>query len=199
MTDEMRAYEKAICEVAKVSDIGEVSDGFHTFNGLYEQRMILFAALVKAYKDKAWKSYRHEDGEYCFGGGWFIVGIDTPEGSYTYHYENKYWDMFDCIDLPRGKHWDGHTEADAETRLMSLPTIEPQPQWIPCSERLPENEHKAYWVCTDTGYQCECRWTNVNQLWTDLTTDWHWHIFDTPQYTKVVAWMPLPKAYEVKE
>ena len=112
---------KAICKVARVKDIGELSDGFHTFNSLYEQRMILFAALVKAYKDKAWKSYRHEDGEYCFGGGWFIVGIDTPKGSYTYHYENKYWDMFDCIDLPRAKHWDGHTEADAETRLMSLP------------------------------------------------------------------------------
>lgn len=94
--------------------------------------MILFAALVKAYRDKAWKSYRHEDGEYCFGGGWFIVGIDTPEGSYTYHYENKYWDMFDCIDLPRGKHWDGHTEKDAETRLMSL---EPRPRgrWVKIS------------------------------------------------------------------
>ena len=131
MTDEMRAREEAICKVAKVNSIGEVSDGFHTFNGLYEQRMILFAALVKAYKDKAWKSYRHEDGEYCFGGGWFIVGIDTPEGSYTYHYENKYWDMFDCVDLPRAKHWDGHTEADAETRLMSL---KPEPHWIPVTE-----------------------------------------------------------------
>jgi hypothetical protein len=120
MTDTERERIKAICEVAHVKDIGEVSDGFHTFNGLYEQRMILFAALVKAYKGRAWKSYRHEDGEYCFGGGWFIVGIDTPEGSYTYHYENKYWDMFDCIDLPRAPHWDGHTEADAETRLMSL-------------------------------------------------------------------------------
>ena len=121
MTDTERSRIEAICKVARVNDIGKLSDGFHTFNSLYEQRMILFAALVKAYKDKAWKSYRHEDGEYCFGGGWFIVGIDTPEGSYTYHYENKYWDMFDCIDLPRAKHWDGHTEADAETRLMSLP------------------------------------------------------------------------------
>jgi hypothetical protein len=79
--------------------------------------------LVKAYKDRAWKSWKHEDGEPCFGGGWFIVGIDTPEGSYTYHYENKYWEMFDCIDLPRAKHWDGHTEKDAETRLMSLPNV----------------------------------------------------------------------------
>ena len=131
MTDTERARIKAICEVANEKDIGELSDGFHTFNGLYEQRMILFAALVKAYKDKAWKSYRHEDGEWCFGGGWFIVGIDTPEGSYTYHYENKYWDMFDCVDLPRGKHWDGHTEADAETRLMSLEIVPAIPlDWI---------------------------------------------------------------------
>lgn len=131
MTDTEMQRRKAICDVAGVDDIGELSDGFHTFNGLYEQRMILFAALVKAYRDNAWKSYRNEDGEYCFGGGWFIVGIDTPEGSYTYHYENKYWDMFDCKDLPRAKHWDGHTEADAETRLMSLQpkrTINAQPE-----------------------------------------------------------------------
>ena len=99
--------------------IGEMSDGYHTFNGLYYQRMVLFAALVKAYKDKAWKSLRHEDGELCFGGGWFIVGIDTPEGSYTYHYEGKDWDRFECEELPVAKHWDGHTEKDV-TRLLSL-------------------------------------------------------------------------------
>ena len=120
MTDNELKRREAICDVAGVKDIGELSDGFHTFNSLYKQRMILFAALVKAYRDKAWKSYRHEDGEQCFGGGWFIVGIDTPAGSYTYHYEIKYWGMFDCIELPRAPHWDGHTESDAEIRLMSL-------------------------------------------------------------------------------
>lgn len=99
--------------------IGEMSDGYHTFNGLYYQRMVLFAALVKAHKDRAWKSWRHEDGELCFGGGWFIVGIDTPEGSYTYHYEDKDWDRFECEELPVAKHWDGHTEEDV-TRLLSL-------------------------------------------------------------------------------
>ena len=124
MTDTELKRRKAICEVANVSDIGDLSDGFHTFNGLYYQRMILFAALVRAYKDRAWKSYRHEDGELCFGGGWFIVGIDTPEGSYTYHYENKDFDRFDCVELPCGKHWDGHTEDDV-TRLLSLPTVSP--------------------------------------------------------------------------
>ena len=144
MTDMELQRRKAICEVAGVDDIGNLSDGFHTFNSLYEQRMILFAALVKAYKDKAWKSYRHEDGEYCFGGGWFVVGIDTPEGSYTYHYENKYWGMFDCLDLPRAKHWDGHTEADAETRLMSLEPERKTGRWV----------LKEYmWECD----QCGCR------------------------------------------
>ena len=148
MTDTELKRRKAICDVAGIDDIGELSDGFHTFNGLYEQRMILFAALVKAYKDKSWKSYRHEDGEYCFGGGWFIVGIDTPEGSYTYHYENKYWDMFDCADLPRAKHWDGHTEDDAETRLMSLEPERKKGEWIYKPDIYLDEQT---WECSECG------------------------------------------------
>ena len=119
MTDTERERINAICEVAGVAEIDDLSDGFHTFRQLYYQRMMLFATIVKQNKDKAWKSLRHEDGELCFGGGWFIVGIDTPEGSYTYHYENKYFDLFDCEILDYGKHWDGHTEKDV-SRLLSL-------------------------------------------------------------------------------
>lgn len=104
--------------------IGEMSDGYHTFNGLYYQRKVLFASLVNAYKENAWKSYRHEDGELCFGGGWFIVGVETPKGNYTYHYENKDFDLFDCKELPVAPHWDGHTEGDV-TRLLSLPDVRP--------------------------------------------------------------------------
>jgi len=141
MTDEMRAREEAICEVAGIKDIGDLSDGFHTFNQLYYQRMMLFATIVKQNRGRAWKSLRHEDGELCFGGGWFIVGIDTPEGSYTYHYEDNYYSLFDCVELERAKHWDGHTEKDV-TRLLSLPTLEKQERdrWIPVTERLPEKE-----------------------------------------------------------
>ena len=119
MTDNEQRRMYAICKAAEVDDIGDVSDGFHTFRQLYYQRMMLFAAIVKQNRDKAWKSFRHESGEPCFGGGWFIVGIDTPEGSYTYHYEAEYFDLFDCQKLERGKHWDGHTEKDVE-RLLSL-------------------------------------------------------------------------------
>lgn len=105
--------------------INDLSDGFHTFRQLYYQRMMLFATIVKQNKDKAWKSLRHEDGELCFGGGWFIVGVDTPEGSYTYHYEDSFYSLFDCEELEYAKHWDGHTEKDV-TRLLSLPSAQPE-------------------------------------------------------------------------
>ena len=107
------------CRDFNITDKGEISDGFHTFNELYHHRCILFAALVKAHKHRAWKSWRHEDGQPCFGGGWFIVGIDTPQGSYTYHYEADKWGLFDCVELQEGKHWDGHKPEDV-TRLLSL-------------------------------------------------------------------------------
>ena len=70
-----------------------------------------------------------------------------------------------------------------------------QTAWIPVGDEPPKHK-KTYWICTDGGYQCECRWTNVNPFWTDLTTDWHWCIGDVPQYSEVVAWMPLPEPYK---
>ena len=68
-------------------------------------------------------------------------------------------------------------------------------QWIPCSERLPEEERRQYWICTDTGYQCQCRWTD-DVYGLGVSDRWEWKIFDIPQYQKVVAWMPLPEAYK---
>ena len=147
MSDTERERINAICEVAGVAEIDDLSDGFHTFRQLYYQRMMLFATIVKQNKDKAWKSLRHEDGELCFGGGWFIVGIDTPEGSYTYHYENKYFDLFDCEILDYGKHWDGHTEKDV-TRLLSLQLVQPE-------KETPKRVLWSGWKgMRDTRYKC---------------------------------------------
>ena len=73
-----------------------------------------------------------------------------------------------------------------------------QTEWISVTEKLPKEEPNTYWICTHNGYQCECRWTNVNPFWNYKTTDWHWNIADIPQYTKVVAWMPLPEPYETE-
>lgn len=159
MTDTEMKRRKAICEVAGVAEIDDLSDGFHTFRQLYYQRMMLFAAIVKQNKDKAWKSLRHEDGEFCFLGGWFIVGVDTPEGSYTYHYEAKYFDLFDCDILDYGKHWDGHTEKDV-TRLLSLTSAEPRKKgkWI----EYTDCEGKSRRItCDQCGHE-ERNWRNPN-------------------------------------
>lgn len=112
--------QKAICALVGVDDIQWVSDGYHTFDSLYHQRAVLFATIVKQNKDKAWKSKRHSDGEICFGDPkWFIVGVNTPKGQYTYHYHMEYWGLFDCKELEKAPEWDGHTDKDVE-RLLSL-------------------------------------------------------------------------------
>ena len=121
MDEKELVRRKAICAIAGADDICDVSDGYHTFNQLYHQRAILFAVIVNQNKDISWKSWKHSDGTYCFDSPneWFIVGIDTPEGSFTYHYSKEYWDMFKCKELDTGKVWDGHTEEDI-TRLFSI-------------------------------------------------------------------------------
>ena len=35
-----------ICKAFEISDIGDFSDGYHTFNELYYQRMMLFAVIA---------------------------------------------------------------------------------------------------------------------------------------------------------
>lgn len=119
---------KQICDryglpLNAIGDIGEVSDGYHTFNSLYEQRCTLFAALCNTFSNLSWKSHKHSDGEPCFDGEYFIVGIDTPEGQYTYHYKNEFWDMFRCKELDVAPEWDGHTDKDVG-RLLSLDILD---------------------------------------------------------------------------
>lgn len=71
-----------------------------------------------------------------------------------------------------------------------------EPGWIPVEDEPPKEKNR-YWVCTDTGYQCECRWTN-NVYGLRESDNWGWSIFDIPQYSKVVAYMPLPEPYKEK-
>ena len=44
---------KRLLKQEPCDDIGEVSDGYHTFNQLYHQRAVLFATIVNQNKDKS--------------------------------------------------------------------------------------------------------------------------------------------------
>lgn len=96
---------------------GEISDGYHTFNELYYHRAMLFAVILKAYPDKGWKSKKHHDG--TMFDGMFIVGIDTPKGQYSYHYDLNLWSLFNVKELEYAHEWDGHKPSDID-RLLSL-------------------------------------------------------------------------------
>jgi hypothetical protein len=203
-------------------DVEKISDGYHTFADLYEQRLILSAALAKN-NPHAWKSKRHEDGSVPFGGGWFIMGFDTDEGCYTYHYELKDWDLFQCKELDKGKPWDGHTSRDVR-RLLSIPTAVSVPQWISVKERLPKAETQVLVTCSRNGYRFVC--PAIYEDGTVLTQDsiWNWYelenygtyseenddyfvpegwwenrqftpddIYNSPVDCAVTHWMPLPE------
>ena len=98
---------------------GETSDGYHTFNELYHHRAVLFSVIVRDHSDLAWKSKLHNDG--TMYDDMFIVGIETPQGQATYHYDiEPYWEMFDCGELERAPEWDGHTPDEAIARIATL-------------------------------------------------------------------------------
>lgn len=103
-----------------MSDSGSISDGYHTFDELYEYRM-----LYNAHAALGWlhsgievvKSWRHSSGEKCFGGGWFIVVAQLPTGQVSNHYEKQYWELFAVPEVTLPPEYDGHTAQDAARRL----------------------------------------------------------------------------------
>ena len=101
----------------KLSVSSDTSDGYHTFDELYYHRMVLFSIICNQNKDLAWKSMKHHDG--TMYENYFIVGISTPEGDYTYHYDIRDWNYFSVKELEKAPKWDGHKPSDI-TRLLTL-------------------------------------------------------------------------------
>lgn len=115
--------------MAEQTVTGETSDGYHTFNELYEFRKLYNAALFSHWAQHdpyteffgtVHKSWRHYDGEECFGGGWFIVMATLPTGQISNHYEATDWDLFKVPERDRADEWDGHTAQDVADRLTAF-------------------------------------------------------------------------------
>lgn len=75
-----------------------------------------------------------------------------------------------------------------EDEINEQPTIEPEPHWIPCTERLPEIWD--YVLCSQV---------NGDVGEGKLLDDGYWHIcYDQSHRRKtwVVAWQPLPEKFK---
>lgn len=102
---------------------GETSDGYHTFNELYDHRIALFIALCSEIDARTptghvWRSKLHSDGS-CFD-GWFVMGIGTEPGDQiTYHLPLSRWADTDWLgtERPQAPEFDGHTSSDVLQRL----------------------------------------------------------------------------------
>jgi hypothetical protein len=97
---------------------GEISDGYHTFNELYDHRCHLFIALMRSNPGLSWYSSKHSDG--TMFPDWFIAGMDLPTGTITYHLPMWMMSMLDksgaeCKSL--APEWDGHAPVDVIKRL----------------------------------------------------------------------------------
>jgi hypothetical protein len=117
----MEHYENKMKEAIYIScKSGKVSDGYHTFDELYEHRCTLFLALMQAHPDRSWISKTHFDGSEWEG--WFIAGMRLPTGDVTYHLPLHMWSLACGIKaavLERGLEWDGHTSTDVVKRIQT--------------------------------------------------------------------------------
>lgn len=104
-------------KLAQNSD--DISDGYHTFGELYEQRTALLPVMVSMIPEFCAKSKFHHDGSMY--DGMFIVGIKFPNiAPITYHLENRHWDKIHCQELEKFWEWDQSTPTDCLKRLEQL-------------------------------------------------------------------------------
>ena len=92
------------------------------------------------------------------------------------------------------------------------PTIDPKPQWIPVTERLPEDCDERFYMCVVENHESDPPmylqylentgfglWSNV---FDEHTLGFVGSDFSTNEelgYEKVLAWMPLPEPYKEDE
>ena len=106
-------------ESVDVDTTGEISDGYHTFNELYEHRVALFMLLMAQNSELSWCSKFHSNAEPTYD-DMIIVGMNLPTGQITYHIPEHFLKICHYLKIPElfmAPEWDGHTAQDTVNRL----------------------------------------------------------------------------------
>ena len=95
-----------------------------TIQELYQFRLLYNAHLFNEWaengKYEVYKSRKHDTGDVCFDGEWFIVVAILPTGQISNHYHIKDWDLFKIPSFDKVKDkFDGHTSTDVLDRLKN--------------------------------------------------------------------------------
>lgn len=109
-----------------IENKGGASDGYHTFDELYEHRRALTAVLatIATIQDDAWRTKAHHPDDNPIYDGYFIVGIELPDGPVSYHYPLAHWDEFSAVpEVDHAPRWDGHTDDVVVDRLHGFASV----------------------------------------------------------------------------
>ncbi|MBR2706279.1 MAG: DUF551 domain-containing protein [Mogibacterium sp.] len=99
-------------------------------------------------------------------------------------------------DTPKGKavfDYDGNGVGRITLECMDmLMDMVASSMWIPCSERLPEENGESYltYQCADDNRYGWCQVLRYDDGWNCLNGD------KSNEIKRVVAWMPLPEPWE---
>ena len=126
-----------------------------------------------------------------------IDTIVTMHGDKPY-YENKYREVGDkCYHIGYSSYY---LDVALEYRKKYFEVVERESDWIPCSERIPEEPKEnpvfdgkcleVYLVTTKYGSSDQDKVYPFRAFWNGIDFTDGWRILD------VIAWMPLPEPYK---
>lgn len=112
-----------------ISNVDDISDGYHTFEELYDHRSLLFIFLCKTLTETKWNKYKcvfsmkHNDG--TMYDNMFIINVtELITGlQISYHLEDKYLYIVKRSGIEEVEYapeFDGHTPDDVLLRLTTF-------------------------------------------------------------------------------
>ena len=97
----------------------------------------------------------------------------------------------------KGREWHPHVDFMIDA-IKDLPPVQPEQRWIPCSERLPENEYVL--ISKKPTKISGSKWSVAIAIRTadprSGKIQWRDSGFGVIEDDKVLAWMPLPEPYK---